>query len=203
MDPTLIPAVWRSPLLLDRARAVLVVIDVQQKLAPLIDEPARLAWNIRRMIDAAKLFGVPVLATEQYPQGLGPTVPELAAPLAELGVTIHAKQSFSCCGSPAFVEHLLASGRTQVILVGMETHVCVQQTALDLLAQHYAVHLPVDAIAARGELDDQTALSRMECHGATITTVEAVLFELCGQAGTPEFKEISRLVREKPPQERG
>ncbi len=155
------------------------------------------------MLDAAKLFGVPVLATEQYPQGLGPTVPELAAPLGDLGVTIHAKQSFSCCGSPVFVEQLLTSGRTQVILVGMETHVCVQQTALDLLAQHYAVYLPVDAIAARGELDDQTALSRMESHGATITTVEAALFELCTQAGTPEFKEISRLVREKPPQEQG
>lgn len=203
MEPALTSAVWRSPLLLDRTRAVLVVVDVQQKLVPLIEEPARLAWNIRRLIDAAKLFGVPVLATEQYPQGLGPTVPELAEPLAALGVTIHAKQSFSCCGSPPFVEQLQATARTQVIVVGMETHVCVQQTALDLLAQHYSVFLPVDAIAARGELDDQTALSRMECHGATITTVEAVVFELCGQAGTPEFKEISRLVREKPPQERG
>lgn len=201
MDPNLTPAVWRSPLLLDRSRAVLVVIDVQSKLASLLEEPARLAWNIRRLIDAAKLFGVPVLATEQYPQGLGPTVPELAEPLTALGVTIHAKQSFSCCGSPEFVAQLQATGRTQIILAGMETHVCVQQTALDLLAQHYSVQLPVDAIAARGELDDQTALQRMECHGATITTVEAALFELCGQAGTAEFKEISRLVREKPPQE--
>ena len=201
MDSNLTPAVWRSPLLLDRARAVLVVIDVQTKLAPLIEEPARLAWSIRRLIDAAKLFGIPILATEQYPQGLGPTVPELAEPLAALGVKIHAKQSFSCCGSPEFVEQLQATGRTQIILAGMETHVCVQQTALDLLAQHYAVHLPVDAIAARGDLDDQTALQRMECHGATITTVEAALFELCEKAGTAEFKEINRLVREKPPQE--
>jgi len=177
------------------ADTALVVVDVQQRLVPHITGQQRIIWNIGRLIDGARILGLPVLGTEQYPKGLGPTVPELAE---RLGV-LPAKLTFSCAGCPEFCEQLSA-GRTHKLLVcGIEAHVCVQQTVLDLLSDGWRVYLPVDAVGSRFEIDYQTALRRMESAGATLTTTEAALFELCRTAGTSQFKAISQLVQQAPP----
>lgn len=162
---------------------------------PLIGNRDRIVWNVRRLIDAAKILGVAVGATEQYPQGLGGTVPELAALLGE----IPEKLTFSCAGCPDVFGGFRDQGRHKILVVGIESHVCVQQTVLDLLADGFRVYLAVDALGSRFELDYQTALNRMDSAGATITTTESVLFEWCDVAGTDEFKQISALVRESPP----
>jgi nicotinamidase-related amidase len=185
----------RSPELMNPQDTVLLVVDVQQKLMPLIPAAARIIWNLRRLIDGAEATGLKVLATEQYPQGLGPTVAELAGRLG----TIPAKATFSCGGCEPFAESLQASGASKVMVSGIEAHVCVQQTVLDLLAGGYRVFVPVDAVGSRYPVDFETGLKRMESAGATLTTTEAALFEWCGTSGTPQFKKISALVREQPP----
>jgi nicotinamidase-related amidase len=186
----------RSPELMSAADTALLVIDVQERLSGLIGAGRRVVWNVRRLIDGAKILGLPVLATEQYPQGLGPTVPELAERLGP----IPAKLTFSCCGSADVARTLEERRVHKVLLCGIETHVCVQQTALDLLAAGWRVYVAVDAIGSRMPLDHETALRRLDSAGATLTTAEAALFEWCGIAGTPQFKQISALVREAAPE---
>ena len=161
----------------------------------LIPDHPRLIWNIRRLIDGAKILGVRVAATEQYPQGLGPTTPELASRLD----AIPGKLAFSCGECGTIFDQFQEAGIHKILLAGIEAHVCVQQTALDLLADGYRVYLAVDAIGARHRIDYDTALRRMDSAGATLTTTEAALFEWCEVAGSPEFKQISALVRETPP----
>ena len=185
----------RSPELMSPADTALLVVDVQEKLMRLVPGAAQIIWNIRRLLDAAELFKLRVLATEQYPQGLGGTVPELVGRLGK----IPAKVAFSCAACDA-TRSAIEAGVQKVLLVGIEAHVCVQQTAIDLLSAGYRVYVAIDAVGARYPLDYETALRRMESSGATLTTTEAVLFEWCGAAGTPEFKQISALVRELPPQ---
>jgi nicotinamidase-related amidase len=173
----------------------LLVIDVQGKLITLVPGHPRIIWNIRRLLDAAKILNVQASATEQYPKGLGPTVPELAERLGEIA----AKVDFSCCACAQIVERWQAASIFRVLLVGIEAHVCVQQTALDLLAAGFRVYLAVDAIGARHEIDYQTALRRLESSGATLTTTESAMFEWCVRSGTPQFKQISALVQEVAP----
>jgi nicotinamidase-related amidase len=188
----------RSPELMTRHDTALVVVDVQEKLLPAIAEGTRVVWNIRRLLDGAAIFGVPVLATEQYPEGLGATVPELAS---RIGSTT-SKQTFSCGGVPEFaaaVAQLRERGVPKVLVCGIETHVCVQQTVFDLLADGWRVYVAADAVGSRFELDRRIALDRMDAAGAVVTTVEAALFEWCETAGTLEFKQISRLVKEESP----
>ncbi len=186
----------RSPELMTAAQTALLVVDVQQKLMPLIPGSARIIWNLRRLIDGAQVFGMRVLATEQYPQGLGPTVPELAPRLAP----IPAKQSFSCAGCPEVMAALQEHKLCKVLVAGIETHVCVQQTVLDLLSAGFRVYLAVDATGSRYEIDYQTALRRMDSAGAILTTTESAMFEWCEVSGTPEFKKISALIRETAPE---
>lgn len=186
----------RSPELMSAADTALLVIDVQEKLIRLVPNHARIVWNLRRLIDGAKLLSVPVLGTEQYPQGLGPTAPELADKLG----TIPGKLAFSCVGCEETVRQLADLARPKVLLAGIEAHVCVLQTALDLLSVGYRVYLAVDAIGARHEVDYTTALRRLEAQGASLVTTEMALFEWCRVAGTPQFKQLSALVREAPPQ---
>ena len=185
----------RSPELMNRDDSALLVVDVQEKLVRLVPGHERLVWNIGRLIDGAKVLGVPVLATEQYPQGLGPTTSELARRLTD----VPAKITFSCGGCPALFRPLQARGLYKILVVGIETHVCIQQTALDLLHDGFRVYVAVDAVGSRFEIDYQTALRRLDSAGATLTTTEAALFEWCDAAGTPEFKQISALVRQPSP----
>ena len=152
-------------------------------------------WNIGRLIDAAKILGVAVAATEQYPQGLGPTTAELAEKLGE----ISAKIAFSCVECAEIFDNFQQRGIHKILVVGIECHVCVQQTVLDLLANGFEVYLAVDALGSRFDVDYQTALRRMDSAGATLTTTESAMFEWCEVAGTPQFKEISALVRQAPP----
>jgi nicotinamidase-related amidase len=185
----------RSPELMGRDDTALLVVDVQEKLIGSIDGGERVVWNVRRLIDGAKILGLPVAATEQYPKGLGPTVPELAERLGD----VPAKLLFSCAGCTAIFAELRAREIHKVLVCGIESHVCVQQTVLDLLADSWRVFVAVDAIGSRHEIDRATAIGRMDSAGATLTTTEAALFEWCQAAGTPEFKAISRLVREPAP----
>jgi nicotinamidase-related amidase len=185
-----------SPELMSPADTGLVVVDVQEKLLAAIPDARRIVWNVRRLIDGAKIFDMPVAATEQYPQGLGRTSPELAERL----VDIPAKLTFSCGGCPDLLKEFRARGVRKILLAGIEAHVCVEQTAFDLLADGWGVLVAADAVGSRMEIDWKIALKRMDSAGAAITTTEAALFEWCRVAGTPEFKQISRLARETPPE---
>jgi nicotinamidase-related amidase len=180
----------RSPELMSRGDSGLLVIDVQTRLMDKMADRTRVIANIARLIDGARVLGLPVQATEQYPKGIGPTVPELAARLPERPE----KLSFSCCSLSDVAERFRTRGVHRVLLAGIETHVCVQQTALDLLADGFHVYVAADAVTSRKELDRDVALRRMEHAGVVLTTTEAALFEWTEHAGTPEFKQISRLV---------
>jgi nicotinamidase-related amidase len=171
----------------------LLVIDVQEKLLPLIPSAQALVRNIAFLIDGARILDMPIQATEQYPKGLGATVAELASKLPARGE----KVAFSCCAIPAVVESFRSVGRPKLVLAGIETHVCVQQTALDLLALDFQVFIPADAVGSRSALDHDLALRRLEQAGAVITSSESAVFEWVGVAGTPQFKEISRLVQDR------
>jgi nicotinamidase-related amidase len=185
----------RSPELMSRGDSAVLVVDVQGKLVSLIPDYQRLVWNIRRLIDGAKILGVAVSGTEQYPQGLGPTIEVLASRLGKMP----AKMTFSCGGCPQVFDGFRDAGIYKLLVVGIEAHVCIQQTVLDALADGFQVYLAVDAIGARHDVDYQTALRRMESSGAVLTTTEAALFEWCDVSGTAEFKQISALVRETEP----
>jgi nicotinamidase-related amidase len=178
---------------IDRRKAVLVVVDVQERLAAVMDERQKVIANCRRLVDGAAILGVPAIVTEQYPKGLGPTEEELRGALSsEPPVT---KLSFSCCGEPAFMERLDALARRKVILCGMETHVCVLQTGLDLLREGFDVHLARDATCSRSRENRRTGIGMMRDAGAVITSTETVLFQLLREAGTAEFKAVSQLVK--------
>lgn len=176
---------------LSAANSVLVVVDVQEKLLAKIPTASTLVRNVGFLMDTAQLLEIPCRATEQYPKGLGPTIPELARRLTE---SPPAKTAFSCCGAENFLESLSLLQRPNVVLAGMETHVCILQTALDLLTAGLHVFLPADALASRAELDHEMALRRLQCAGAVITTAETVAFEWVKDAAHPRFKAFSQLV---------
>jgi hypothetical protein len=146
--------------------------------------------NIIRLVEGARLLGVPVEATEQYPKGLGPTVPALAARLPAPAT----KLAFSCAGVPGLVDRFRARSLRQLLLAGVESHVCVLQTALDLVAEGFRIYVAADAVASQRATDYELAMRRLERAGAVLTTTEAALFEWTEAAGTPVFKEISRLA---------
>lgn len=180
-----------------RARAddsVVVVIDIQDKLLAKVPTGAAMVRTAGFVLDVAAALDVPVRATEQYPKGLGPTTAEI---MRRLTGPLPAKTAFSCCGAGTFLEELKVLNRPNVVLVGMETHVCVSQTALDLLHAGLHVFLPADALAARGAIDHDTALRRLEHAGAVVTTAEAVAFEWTRDAAHPQFKAVSKLVIER------
>jgi len=171
--------------------SVLVVIDIQEKLLAKIPTAKQLVHNAAFLLQVAKLLEVPVHVTEQYPKGLGPTVPEIKSLLPDEAI---AKTAFSCCGAPGFLAELCELNRPNLVLVGMETHVCVLQTALDLLEANFNIFLPVDALASRVAVDAEIALRRLERAGATLCTAESTAFEWVGDSTHPQFKAISKLV---------
>lgn len=171
----------------------LVVVDVQGKLAQLMHEKENLFLNLQRIVQGALLLEIPVLWNEQYPEGLGPTVSQVADLLKEQKPFV--KKVFSCCGNEGFSTQLANSGRKQVLLVGIETHVCVYQTAQDLVAEGYEVQVVVDAVSSRTEENKEIGLERMREIGAGLTSVETALFELLRTAEHARFREISKLVK--------
>lgn len=179
---------------LNRNNAVLVVIDVQEKLCKAMDERVleRLTKNVGILQESARELGLPMLVTEQYVKGLGETVAELKAQATEPAIE---KMTFSCCGETSFPDKLKATGRTQVIITGMETHVCVLQTVIELLDAGYTVHLVRDAVMSRRKENWFVGLEAARDAGAVITSTEAALFQLLQVAGSEEFKKLSKLVR--------
>lgn len=178
--------------MLEMNNTVLALIDIQGKLASLMHEKERLFDNAARMLQAARVLDIDVICTEQYPDGLGATVPQVAE---HLDVKPISKLSFSCCGAEAFQTALKQTERTQVLIAGIETHICVYQTAVDLLAVGYEVYILTDAVSSRTEANRQLGLERMKDAGATLTGVEMALFEMLKVAKGDQFKEIARIVR--------
>ncbi len=185
----------RSSELMTPVDTGLLVVDLQEKLVPVITDHTTITWNVSRLLRAADALDVTTAATEQYPQGLGSTV--------DLGEyqpkDVVEKIMFSCREADDIFRDWAEASIRKILICGIETHVCIQQTVLDLLSEGFRVYLAVDAIGARHSLDHQTALRRMESSGAVLTTTEAVMFEWCESAANPEFKTISQLVREAPP----
>lgn len=171
--------------LLDRDNTALVVVDVQEGFRPYASF-ADVADASRKLVQAARILDVPTIVSEQYPKGLGHTAPEVGL---EDERPIE-KTVFSAARADGFD----LGERTQAIVCGIETHVCVSQTVHDLLARGIEVHVPADAVGSRHEIDYQRGLERLEREGAVVTTVEASLFELLGRAGTPEFKAVQKLI---------
>src|SRR5437868_7685206 len=181
------------PTQLSATDTALLVIDVQEKLVPKILDADSLQRNAAFLIDVARLLRMPVLATEQYPKGLGPTVACLRERLPERPD----KVAFSCAAVPSVVETLHREARPKVVLAGIETHVCVLSTALDLLALDFRVYVAVDAVGSRYRVDHDTALRRLEQAGAVLTTREACVFEGLGGAGPYQLKAVSRLIQDR------
>ena len=173
--------------------SVFVVIDIQDRLLAKIPSAEGMVRSTAFLLDVAALLNVPIRATEQYPKGLGPTTAEIARRLPQVAT----KTEFSCCGAGTFLEELEMLHRPNLVLAGMETHVCIMQTAFDLVEAGLHVFLPVDALASRGSLDHDLALRRMEQSGAVLTTAEAVAFEWLRDASHPQFKAVSKLVIER------
>ena len=174
---------------LDRERTALVVVDVQEAFRPHVQAFEDTARASATLVQAAKVLGLPIVVTEQYPQGLGDTVPELAEHLE--GVERLPKVCFSAAAADGFD----LAGRDQALVCGIETHVCVSQTAHDLLDRGVEVHVAADAVSSRTAENRQVGLHKMETSGAVLTSVETALFELVGAAGSDEFKQIQRLVK--------
>jgi nicotinamidase-related amidase len=168
---------------------VLVVVDVQEAFRPAVLEFDRIARNAAVLVEGAHALGIPVVATEQYPKGLGRTVPEVAEHLN--GVQPIEKLCFSAARADGFD----TEGRDQALVCGIEAHVCVSQTVHDLLERDLEVHVARDAVTSRSEENREVGLRRMERSGAVITSVETALFELLGAAGSEEFKTVQRLVK--------
>ncbi|MEJ2697869.1 MAG: hydrolase [Candidatus Sulfobium sp.] len=178
---------------LDRNDTVLVIVDVQERLAAVMTQREKVIANCLRLVHAADLLGLPVILTEQYPKGLGPTVREIREKIKRYEPV--EKITFDCCSESSFQGKLTGSGRKKVILAGMETHVCVLQTALGLMRDDYSVHVAGDAVCSRTKENFRTGLEFMRDAGVVISCTETILFQLLGMAGTPEFKVISSMIK--------
>ena len=177
----------------DIQNCCLVVVDVQGKLAQLMYERENLFKNIQILIKAAKILNIPIIWCQQYPKSLGPTVCQIADSLAD-NEPID-KASFSCCGQEQFNNKLNDLDRQQVLLCGIETHVCIYQTAVDLQRKGYQVHVIADSVSSRALENKQIAIDRMSIKGIDISSTEMVLFELLKTAEHPKFKQIAALVK--------
>lgn len=178
---------------LNSQEVVLVIVDIQERLAAVMADRQKVVDNCLHLIEISKLLNIPILLNEQYPKGLGPTVSEIREAL--LPYQPLEKVTFSCCRGGSFPNVLEASCRKKVILVGMETHVCVLQTCLDLLRDGYSVHAVQDAICSRTVDNFRAGTEFMRDAGAVITCTETVLFQLLEKAGTDEFKAISKRIK--------
>jgi nicotinamidase-related amidase len=179
--------------MLQAHETALLIIDLQEKLVRAMHEKEALIAKTAKLIEGARLFGMPILVTEQNPEKLGATIPELAALLE--GVEPVSKLAFSCLGEPLFLKKLEETRAKSLVVAGVETHVCVYQTAVDLVRRNYGVELVTDAVSSRTVHDRDTAIRKCSMLGALPTTVEMLLFELLGKAEGPVFKAVSRIVK--------
>lgn len=179
-------------MLLERHRSQLLLVDIQDRLQPAIHEGAAVVRNGARLLEAARTLSVPIIVSEQYPQGLGHTVAELQPLLP--GNAVYEKVEFSCFANPA-LRTILSGENKQTVAFGTEAHVCVLQTVIEMRAAGHDVTVVVDAIGSRAPDSKDVALRRMQDAGVRLATTEMVLFEWLRRAGTPEFKSVSRLIR--------
>jgi nicotinamidase-related amidase len=179
---------------------VLVVVDVQERLAAAMDHRDMVVERVRLLVAAASIVGVPIVVTRQYPRGLGDLCPEIGSALTAAeadGARVKRadKVAFDCFGEPEFVRLIESCDCRQMVIAGMESHICITQTALAALRGGYGVHVVADACCSREKAASDTALARLACAGAVVTTAESVAYELVGQAGTPEFKRLLAAVK--------
>jgi nicotinamidase-related amidase len=179
--------------LLKQQSTALLIIDLQERILPVVNNYQSIVDNTIKLIKGFKELSLPIFYTEQYPKGLGPTVHSITNELTELKP--FDKMSFSCSGAGNLFEELHTKNLKQIVVCGIEAHVCVQQTVLDLVENGFQINLAADAVSSRKEIDYATALKRMQHYGAELTTTEAVLFELLNVCGTPQFKAISKIVK--------
>ena len=184
----------RHPSLLNRDTSVLIVVDMQEPFLGVIHGRDALTSNVVLLCQAARVLQIPVIATVQYAQRMGPVVPEIAQTLGEQTAPIN-KLSFSCAESPEFQKALLAAGRHQIVVCGVETHICVSQTAHDLLHAGYRVHVAADGVSSRTLEKHKLGMERIRDAQIKPCAAEAVVYEWLREAGTPEFKEILNLVK--------
>jgi nicotinamidase-related amidase len=180
-------------MLIKAERSCLLIVDVQERLVPVMEHPRRVIAGCAVLMRAATRLSIPVLVSEQYPQGLGPTIVDLRE-LAPEG-SIFPKMSFACTGEMEFLERLGGLGRKQVVVAGIESHVCVTQSALGLKASGYEVFVVSDACSSRRPENYEAAMRRLLAAGVDLVTVEMTVFEWLGKAGTPEFKELQPLIK--------
>lgn len=180
---------WR----LTAANAILVIVDVQEKLMAAMPHRDNTVAGIKKLAAACRILGIPVVLTTQYTKAIGPTLAEVAE--AAGNPEPADKMTFSCCGNESFQHTLRKLRRSHVILCGVETHVCIQQTALDLMATGNSVYVCADAVCSRRDLDRDVAIERVRSVGVVITTVESAIFEMLRQAGTEKFKACLPLFK--------
>ncbi len=183
----------RHPNLLRKEDTLLVIVDIQTKLLKVMFDKERLVSSCCKLIQACRLLEIPMVVTEQYPKGMGPTDPQILELIQGKGIV--EKLSFSCCGVEDFNRKISDSQKKQIVVIGIEAHVCILQTVHDLLHQKYLVYVPYDAVSSRKEDDYKNALERMKSAGAVIGSVESAVFELLQKAGTPVFKDVSKLIK--------
>lgn len=179
--------------MLTQENAALIVVDVQGKLAHLMYEKERLFENLRKLIRGVRVLQIPIIVTEQLPEKLGSTIPEIAELVPD--VEPIRKSTFSCCGSDSFMHALRSLKRRQILLAGIEAHVCVYQTALDLLNIGHVVHLVADAVSSRTAMNRRIGIQRITREGAKLTSTEMALFELLRVAEGDKFKQILQIVK--------
>jgi nicotinamidase-related amidase len=176
-----------------KERCAAIIIDVQERIFPVIHENEKLAKNIAILVQGLKVMGIPIFVSEQYVKGLGPTIETVAIHLPNVGRV--EKVSFSCCDEPRILEGIAISGKENIILAGIESHVCVLQTVIDLKRNGYHPVVVEDCISSRNPNDKIVALERMRQEGTIITTYESLLFELLRYSGSEQFRAVSRLVK--------
>jgi isochorismate hydrolase len=178
---------------LDKNDVILLITDIQDKLASVMKMRDHVVKNCLHLIELAKMQNIPIVVTEQYPKGLGRTVPEIQAALPSYKPV--EKVAFNCCAEPAFLTEIKKPGKKKVIVTGMETHICVLQTSLGLLQEGLDVHLVQDAVCSRTKANWKTGVEFLRDAGAVVTCTETVLFQLLKVAGTEEFKKISQRIK--------
>ncbi len=178
---------------LEKEKTGLLIIDVQEKLMQVMGQRQRVADNITKLVLLSKLFDFPVILTEQYPKWLGPTLPEVAESLPACQPI--SKLHFNCCDVDAFIDRLDSEGLRNVIITGVESHICVFQTCVSILERGYRVHVPQDAVDSRTDENWRVGLDLMKQAGAVITSTETVIYQILKKAGTKEFKQMLKVIK--------
>jgi nicotinamidase-related amidase len=181
------------PSILTRKNTALVIVDIQEKLLPYVIDKEKVVENVQMLIKFADIMSIPIILTEHYPKGLGTTVPEIANVLKDYAPL--EKVIFSCCGAKGFTSRLKELGVSRIMIAGIESHICVEQTTLDVMHAGFEVHVIADAISSRTKENKKIGIKKMRQFGAVISSTEMAMYEIMERADTKEFKEVLKLVK--------